>query len=90
MGKLRVGSNTTDTRNWVEGQCVVFDDSFEHEVVYDDCADGPYPGDRVVLLLNFWHPSFKFKNDPQWRAKSDAVLGSLDVESLPQTTLMKK
>jgi aspartyl/asparaginyl beta-hydroxylase (cupin superfamily) len=34
-----------------EGKCVVFDDSFEHEVWHR--------GDerRVVLLLNIWHPA---------------------------------
>jgi len=37
--------------NWKEGECIVFDDSYEHEVINDtdEC--------RVVLLLRFWHPS---------------------------------
>eukprot|EP00931_Biecheleriopsis_adriatica_P093533 TRINITY_DN67270_c0_g1_i1.p1 TRINITY_DN67270_c0_g1~~TRINITY_DN67270_c0_g1_i1.p1 ORF type:complete len:385 (+),score=68.06 TRINITY_DN67270_c0_g1_i1:64-1155(+) len=38
------------TRFWEEGKCVVFDDSFEHEVSHD----GSDP--RTVLLVNFWHP----------------------------------
>jgi len=35
---------------WEEGKCIVFDDSFEHEVLHE--------GDeaRTVLLVNFWHP----------------------------------
>lgn len=36
---------------WTEGKCIVFDDSYEHEV-WNRSAD-----DRVVLLLNFWHPA---------------------------------
>jgi len=44
---LRVGG---ETRSWEEGRCVVFDDSFEHEVWHQgDTA-------RVVLLIRFWHP----------------------------------
>ena len=37
-------------REWREGECLVFDDSWEHEVKQE--ADQ----DRVVLLINFWHP----------------------------------
>lgn len=37
-------------REWREGECLVFDDSWEHEVVHGGDAD------RVVLLINFWHP----------------------------------
>ena len=37
-------------REWREGECLVFDDSWEHEVVHEGKLD------RVVLLLNFWHP----------------------------------
>ena len=37
-------------REWAEGECVVFDDSWEHEVRHDGASD------RVVLLINFWHP----------------------------------
>jgi hypothetical protein len=36
---------------WKEGEVMVFDDSYEHEVVND--TDFP----RAVLLLRFWHPS---------------------------------
>ena len=33
-----------------EGKCLVFDDSFEHEVWHRGASR------RVVLLLNIWHP----------------------------------
>lgn len=44
---IRVG---LETRGWQEGECIVFDDSWEHEVWNN--SDRP----RVVLLINFWHP----------------------------------
>uniref|UniRef100_A0A7S3P755 Aspartyl/asparaginy/proline hydroxylase domain-containing protein n=1 Tax=Amphora coffeiformis TaxID=265554 RepID=A0A7S3P755_9STRA len=36
--------------SWRQGQVLVFDDSYEHEVVNDS------DGIRVVLLLRFWNP----------------------------------
>lgn len=84
--RLRVAAEPP--RGWEEGRCVVFDDSFEHEVIYDEPGPRePYPGDRVVLLANFWHPAFEFKNDPDWRVKSDQAMAAIDIESLPQTAL---
>merc|ERR1712151_91271 len=44
---IRVGS---ESRQWREGECLVFDDSWEHEV-WNRSSDP-----RVVLLVNFWHP----------------------------------
>jgi hypothetical protein len=44
---LRVGD---DVLTWQEGHCLVFDDSFEHEVWHD--GDQP----RVVLLMDVSHP----------------------------------
>ena len=45
--RIRVGA---EWRTWAEGRCLLFDDSFEHEVRNDtDRA-------RVVLLLRFFHP----------------------------------
>jgi ornithine lipid ester-linked acyl 2-hydroxylase len=41
---MRVGS---ETRNWEEGRCLVFDDTVEHEVWHR--GDSP----RVVLLVDF-------------------------------------
>jgi Aspartyl/Asparaginyl beta-hydroxylase len=45
--RMRVGA---ETRTWEEGKCLVFDDSFEHEVW--NGAEGR----RAVLLLDVWHP----------------------------------
>lgn len=44
---MRVGS---ETRQWRAGECLVFDDSWEHEVWNGGSRS------RVVLLVNFWHP----------------------------------
>lgn len=46
-GRFRVG---TEIRTWQEGQCLVLDGSFEHEVWASD------QGDRTVLILDVWHP----------------------------------
>jgi aspartate beta-hydroxylase len=40
-------------REWREGECLVFDDSWEHEVQHRGSSD------RVVLLINFWHPDLQ-------------------------------
>lgn len=44
---MRVG---TESRQWEEGKCVLFEDTFEHEVWND--SDLP----RVILMLDIWHP----------------------------------
>lgn len=44
--RIRVGSEICQ---WQEGKCLVFDDSFEHEVWHDGDRD------RVVLILDVWH-----------------------------------
>jgi aspartyl/asparaginyl beta-hydroxylase (cupin superfamily) len=44
---MRVG---VDAREWQEGKCLVFDDSWEHEVF----NKSDYL--RAVLLLDIWHP----------------------------------
>lgn len=38
-----------ERRQWEEGKCLVFDDSFEHEV-------WNYDEERVVLVVDMWHP----------------------------------
>lgn len=45
--ELRVGAHVL---HWAEGRALVFDDSYEHEVV--NATDH----ERVVLLVRFWHP----------------------------------
>lgn len=44
---LRVGN---ETRRWEVGKCLIFDDSYEHEVWNKGESD------RIVLILDFWHP----------------------------------
>ena len=44
-------------RLWCVHVQVVFDDSFEHEVNYEHEAPEQGQGERVVLLLDIWHPS---------------------------------
>jgi len=45
---MRVGNTV---KGWVEGQSVIFDDSFSHEVWHKGAE-----GNRVVLLIDVWHP----------------------------------
>ena len=45
--RLRIAG---ETRSWVEGKCVVFDDTFEHEAW--NFTDLP----RTVLIVDLWHP----------------------------------
>jgi aspartate beta-hydroxylase len=44
---IRVG---TETRGWKEGECIVFDDTFEHE------AWNRSDRTRVVLIFDIWNP----------------------------------
>jgi len=44
---IRVGG---ETRRWVAGECLVFDDRFEHE------AWNKADAERLVLVVDFWHP----------------------------------
>lgn len=52
-------------RQWEEGQPLLFDDSYEHEVWHgdpvssaqqDESIDSDILQDRVVLLFDIWHP----------------------------------
>jgi hypothetical protein len=43
---MRVGD---EVRSWQEGKCLIFDDTFEHEVWNRTDQD------RLVLLVDFWH-----------------------------------
>lgn len=45
--EIRVGA---ETRSWQNGKCILFDDSFEHEVWHRGTET------RVVLILDVWHP----------------------------------
>jgi aspartyl/asparaginyl beta-hydroxylase (cupin superfamily) len=44
---FRVGG---ETRPWIEGQALVFDDTIEHEAI------NPTAEDRAVLILDCWNP----------------------------------
>ncbi|KAL6065512.1 Aspartate beta-hydroxylase domain-containing protein 2 [Balamuthia mandrillaris] len=39
-----------EARSWKEGQCILFDDSFEHQVRHQG------EGYRIVLIVDLWHP----------------------------------
>jgi len=45
--KMRVGD---ETRYPKEGECIIFDDSFNHEAWHEGDTT------RIVLILDFWHP----------------------------------
>jgi hypothetical protein len=45
--RIRIGEKKYE---WREGQCLIFDDSFDHEVWNDSDSE------RVVLIIDFWHP----------------------------------
>jgi hypothetical protein len=47
---LRVGDQTA---SWSEGKCIVFDDSYDHE------AWNYTEADRIVLIVDLWHPGLK-------------------------------
>ena len=45
--EIRVG-NTTKT--WLQDKCIIFDDSFEHEVFHNGDKE------RIVFIVDLWHP----------------------------------
>lgn len=46
--RIRIGDSNYE---WSEGKCLIFDDSYEHEVWNDAKSE------RVVLIVDFWHPA---------------------------------
>ena len=48
--RIRIGE---ETHEWQEGELLIFDDSFEHEVWNDSSNE------RVVLIVDFWHPDLR-------------------------------
>jgi aspartate beta-hydroxylase len=48
-------------RTWKEGEILIFDDSFEHEVWHNGTSV------RLILIVDVWHPDLT-KND--WNALS--------------------
>lgn len=51
--KIRSG---TIWKSWSQGQCLILDDSFEHEVIHDG------ENQRVVLIVDCWHPDLNDKD----------------------------
>ena len=56
--RLRVAN---ETREWSQGELVVFDDSFEHETTWhstsDDLSNVSACSTRLILLsIDMWHP----------------------------------
>ena len=45
--KIRVG---TEWHTWEQGKAIIFDDSWEHEVIHTG------PDIRAVLIMDIWHP----------------------------------
>ncbi|GAB5370418.1 hypothetical protein AAMO2058_001491200 [Amorphochlora amoebiformis] len=52
---IKVGS---ESREWEEGKCLIFDDSYLHEVKHTGSEE------RIVLLVNMWHPAI---DSSRWR-----------------------
>jgi len=50
---------TNETRQWIEGKFIVFDDSFEHEVWHDGTSL------RLVLIVDIWHPDLTAQEKAQ-------------------------
>ena len=48
--KIRVGD---EIKPWIQDKCIVFDDSFEHEVFHNGKKD------RIVFIVDLWHPKIK-------------------------------
>ena len=62
--RIRVGE---EWREWEVGKCMMFDDSFEHEVRNDSDYD------RVILLIRFWHPDLKGGGEQGGGEQDEAV-----------------
>lgn len=62
---LRVGN---ETRSWIEGEVLLFDDSIEHE------ASNPSSELRVVLIFDVWRPELT----PAEQDLVAAILGAVD------------
>lgn len=43
---------TNQYKTWKNGEMLIFDDSFDHEVFHND----PRNGTRLILIIDMWHP----------------------------------
>jgi beta-hydroxylase len=64
--------------HWQEGQCMVFDDTYEHEVWNDSHED------RVVLFLDIMRPMA-----PLWSASNQLLIGAVSLSPLVQEGLAR-
>nr|CAD2160509.1 unnamed protein product [Meloidogyne enterolobii] len=48
--RLRVGN---ETRGWKQGKMLIFDTSFEHEIIFEGA---PANALRIALIFELWHP----------------------------------
>lgn len=60
--RLCVGIGTNEEKvGWEEGVPILFDDSFLHSAVHvgikSDGKRNGQDGSRIVLIIDFWHPS---------------------------------
>jgi len=60
-----------ETRTWQEGRCLLFDDSFEHEVQIHTRST------RVILLMHLWHPDLT-EPEVEFLAAARAALAARD------------
>ena len=51
--RIRVGD---EWRTWEEGEVIIFDSSWEHEVIHEGTER------RIVLILDIWHPHYLTAN----------------------------
>ena len=69
---FRVGN---ETREWQEGELLIFDDSFEHE------AQNPTGELRIILLFDIWRPEL----GPGERSAVSAIFDAIDhFQGLPE------
>jgi aspartate beta-hydroxylase len=61
---IRVGS---ETRGWTEGQCIAFDDTYEHE------AWNKSGKTRVVMILDIWNPALTLPEREGMRLAIEAL-----------------
>ena len=65
-GNIRIRCGDEPPRRWAEGEVLVFDDSYEHEVWNE--TDQP----RLVLILDLWHPMLDTDEKRLQAMQSDA------------------
>jgi aspartyl/asparaginyl beta-hydroxylase (cupin superfamily) len=61
---IRAGDTST---TWCEGACIVFDDSFPHEVWNESAHE------RIVLVVDLWHPDLSDGLQRYWARNEPSV-----------------